>query len=226
MPDILTVLQNLPQTSAPADEAVVAADVARGHRAVRRRRQQRIGFTAAAVAVVAGVAVGAGQLGTTGNHQPTTAAGTGVTAAGMQMVDYTGEQPSGFKVTTVPDGWTVISSQPDEFVVAPPGRETGVGPSAGPSSGPAPVSYDGRIAVYMVGDGPGPSGSHPEKVDINGKPGKLGAFPKTKTSPDAHWLTFPSDHGTVVVQVPDSTGLSNDQILTFARGVTVTDAVR
>lgn len=225
MPDIMTVLQNLPQTSAPADEAVVAADVARGHRAVSRRRQQRIGFTAAAVAVVAGVAVGAGQLGTTANHQRTTA-GTDITAAGLQMVAYTGEQPSGFEVTTVPDGWTVISSQPYEFVVAPPGRETGGGPSAGPSSGPAPVFYDGRIAVYMVGDGPGPNASHAEKVDINGKPGKLGAFPKTKTSPDAHWLTFPSDHGTVVVQVPDSTGLSNDQILTFARGVTVTDAVR
>jgi len=29
-----------------------------------------------------------------------------------------------------------------------------------------------------------------------------------------------------VVQVPDSTGLSKDQIITFARGVTVTDAVR
>jgi len=59
-----------------------------------------------------------------------------------------------------------------------------------------------------------------------GDPPTLGTFPKTTTSPGAHWLTFPSDHGTVVVQIPDSTGLTNDQILTFARGITVTDAVR
>ena len=91
MPDIMTVLQNLPQTSAPADEAVVAADVARGHRAASRRRQQRIGFAAAAVAVLAGVAVGAGKLGTTVNHQHTTTAGTGIMAAGLRMVAYTGE---------------------------------------------------------------------------------------------------------------------------------------
>jgi len=226
MPDIMTVLQNLPQATAPADQAVVAADVARGHRAVSRRRQQRIGFTAAAVAVVAGVAVGAGQFGGTATPATTATGATHVTAASLKMVAFTGKQPAGFEVTTVPDGWTVISSQPYEFVVAPPGQETGGGPSAGPSTGPAPVFYDGRIAVYLVGDGPGPRASQTEKVDINGKPGKLGAFPKSATAPDAHWLTFPSDHGTVVVQVPDSTGLNNDQIITFARGITVTDAVR
>jgi hypothetical protein len=226
MPDIMTVLQNLPQATAPADEAVVAADVARGHRAVSRRRQQRIGFTAAAVAVVAGVAVGAGQLGSVPTPATTATGGATATAAGLKMVAFTGDQPAGFKVTTVPDGWTVISSQPYEFVVAPPGRETGGGPSAGPSTGPAPVFYDGRIAVYLQGDGPGPRASHTEKVDINGKQGTLGAFPKSSSGPDAHWLTFPSAHGTVVVQVPDSTGLSNDQILTFARGVTVTDAAK
>jgi hypothetical protein len=36
---------------------------------------------------------------------------------------------------------------------------------------------------------------------------------------------FPSDKGTVMVQVPDSTGLSNDQIVSFAEGITVTGAL-
>jgi hypothetical protein len=229
MPDMMDVLNNLPQAAAPADQAVVAADVARGHRAVRRRRQKRIGFVAAGAAAVAAVALGVGPLGTTVHHQPPSAKGSGVTtAAGIQLAAYSGEQPAGFQVTTVPAGWTVISSETYEFVVAPPGKETGGGPSTGPSpsSGPAPVFYDDRIAVYMLGDSPPPTDKHAEKVDINGAKGKLGSFPRSRTSPDSRWLTFPSKKGTVMVQVPDSTGLSHDQIVTFARGITVTDTAK
>jgi hypothetical protein len=228
MPDVMDILRNLPQAAAtpdvPADQAVVAADVARGHQAVSRRRQKRIGFAAAAVAAVAALAVGAGQLGPTADNQSTVAGSSGVNAAALQLVAYTGEQPAGFKVTTVPQGWTVISSNAFEFVVAPPGKETGGGPSAGPSTGPAPVMYDDRIAVFMLGDSPPPKDSHSENVNINGKEGKLGTFPKGRTSPDARWLMFPSDKGTVMVQVPDSTGLTNDQIVSFAEGISVTGA--
>lgn len=227
MPDVMDILRNLPQAAAsadvPADQAVVAADVARGRRAVSRRRQKRIGFAAAAAAAVAAFAVGAGQFGTAVDNKPTAAGSSGVPAAGPQLVAYTGEQPAGFKVRTVPQGWTVISSNEFEFVVAPPGKETGGGPSAGPSTGPAPVMYDDRIAVFMLGDSPVPKDSQSEKVDINGKEGRLGSFPKSRTSPDARWLMFPSDKGAVMVQVPDSTGLSNDQIVSFAEGITVTD---
>jgi hypothetical protein len=229
MPDVMDILRNLPQAAAsadvPADQAVVAADVARGHQAVSRRRQKRIGFAAAAVAAVAALAVGAGQLGTTVDNQSTVAGGSGVKTASPQLAAYTGKQPAGFTVRTVPDGWTVISSNEFEFVVAPPGKETGGGPSAGPSTGPAPVMYDDRIAVFMLGDSPVPKDPQSEKVNINGKEGKLGSFPKSRTSPDTRWLMFPSDKGTVMVQVPDSTGLSNDQIVSFAEGITVTGAL-
>ena len=67
-------------------------------------------------------------------------------------------------------------------------------------------------------------GSNSENVNINGKEGRLGTFPKGRTAPDARWLMFPSDRGTVMVQVPDSTGLTDDQIVSFAEGITVTGA--
>jgi hypothetical protein len=223
MPDVIDVLHNLPQTAAAhPDASTVTADLARGHQAVNRRRQKRIGFTAAAVAAVAVVAVGAGQLGTPTATPAAVAGGTSVPAPSVHLVAYVGDQPAGFTVSTVPDGWTVISSTEYEFVVAPPGKETGGGPSAGP----APVFYDDRIAVYLQNDAETLKlMKEPpiQSVDINGNKGKLGSAPKHQgeTSP-TRVLLYPSGKHTVVVQVPASTGLADDQILSFARGITVT----
>lgn len=219
MPDVIDILNNLPQNAAHPDADTVTADVARGHQAATRRRQKRIGFAAV-------VAVGAGQLGTPAPTRPTATGGAGVGTQAVRLVSYTGGQPDGFTVTTVPDGWTVISSTAYDFVVAPPGKETGGGPSAGPSTGPAPVFYDDRIAVYLQGDdGPPKLLNQPpvQTVDINGNKGKLGSAPKTpgETTP-SHILLYPSGKHTVVVQVPASTGLTDDQIVSFARGITVT----
>lgn len=212
MPDVTEILRNLP--AQPADETVVAADVARGHRAVTRRRQQRIGFTAAAVAAVAALSVGA----FTGSQTPAPPSVAGSQAtAGLSLVAYTGEQPAGFVVTTVPDGWTVISSNEYEFVVAPPGKEK----EAAPSSSQAPVMYDDRIAVFMTGEiGPNEK-LFVKTVDINGSEGRLYHFPADEQygSPELDAVTFPSAKGRITVQVPASTGLSADQILHFTEGV-------
>jgi hypothetical protein len=228
MPDVIDVLHNLPRTTTDAhpDASTVTADVARGHQAVNRRRQRRVGFTAAAVAAVAVAAIGAGHLGTPAATRSTAAGGASVPAPAVRLVAYTGGQPAGFTVSTVPDGWTVISSTAYDFVVAPPGKETGGGPSAGPSTGPAPVFYDDRIAVYLQGgDGAPKLLNEPpvQTVDINGNQGKLGSAPKHQgeASP-THILLYPSGKHTVVVQVPASTGLADDQIVAFARGITVT----
>ncbi|MDT5033621.1 MAG: hypothetical protein QOC94_3792 [Actinoplanes sp.] len=229
MPDVIDILHNLPQATAAVrtDVSIVTADLARGHQAVTRRHRKRVGFAAAAVAAIAVVAVGAGQLGTPANTRPTAAGGSSVPAPAVHLAAYAGDQPPGFIVTTVPDGWTVLSSNEGEFVVAPPGQETGGGPSTGPSTGPQPVEYTDRIAVYLHNDAePAPTlMKEPavKTVDINGNKAKLGSAPKHQgeTSP-TRMLLYRSGKNSVVVQVPASTGLDDDQIIFFARGITVT----
>ncbi|TDB81937.1 hypothetical protein, partial [Micromonospora sp. KC721] len=128
MPDVMDVLRTLPHAVTPDQTSpdVVTADVARGHRALTRRRQRRLAFSGAAVALVATVALGAGQIGGTGGA-PTRVAegpGTSTNTSRLQLVAYTGTQPVGFEVSTVPEGWKVVSSDKSSFIVTPPGGDT------------------------------------------------------------------------------------------------------
>jgi hypothetical protein len=102
---------------------------------------------------------------------------------------------------------------------ADPGQDT-----APPEPGHA-VSLKGRISVSLEGLSKLPEDSPVTKVDVNGRTGELG-FPwetEGKLS-DTRWLIFPEASGRkVLVQVPGELGLSDDQIVRFARGITVTD---
>ncbi|MFC8845637.1 MULTISPECIES: hypothetical protein [unclassified Micromonospora] len=222
MPDVMDVLRALPSavTPDPTSPDLVAGDVARGHRALTRRRRQRFAWSSAA-AVVAVAVVGAGQLG--GTTTTTTAAEgpvpTATQAMRLQLVAYTGAQPVGFEVSTVPEGWQVVSSDRSMFVVAPPGWQT-----APPAPGRA-VSLQGQISVSLQSLSRLPEGTPVTQVDVNGRAGQLG-FPweaEGKLS-DIRWLIFPDASGRkVLVQVPGALGLGDDQIVRFAEGVTVTD---
>ncbi|MDG4816215.1 hypothetical protein O7628_11960 [Micromonospora sp. WMMD956] len=222
MSDVMDVLRTLPGAVTPdrTDPDVVAGDVARGHRALTRRRRQRFAWSGVAVAAVAVAVVGVGQFGgatptTTAAHGP---APTGTQAVRLRLVAYTGAQPVGFKVSTVPQGWQVVSSDRSMFVVTPPGQ-----PTAPPGPGRA-VSLQGSIAVSLQSLSRLPEGAPVTRVEVNGRAGQLG-FPweaKGKLS-DIRWLIFPDASGRqVLVQVPAALGLGDDQIVRFAEGVTVT----
>jgi hypothetical protein len=209
MPDVQDVLRSLSHTvdAGPAGPEIVAGDVARGHHAVRHRRRQRFAFAfAGAFVAVAAVLVGIGI--------PTTGSDTR-----LELAAYTGDQPAGFKVSTVPDGWQVVSSDQSSFVVAPPGADT-----SAPGAGEA-VSVKDKITVSLQALSSFPEKSPTRAVDINGKAGQLGHPLETldKLS-DTRWLVFPGDTGSnVQVQVPASGELNDDQIVAFAEGITVTD---
>jgi hypothetical protein len=223
MPDLMDVLRNLPQavTPSPAGPEVVAADVARGHHAVTRRRRQRITLSGAAVAVVAAVAVGAVQMGQQSSGPVTAAGGDSATVQStrLQLVAYTGEQPKGFKVNTVPDGWQVISDDASAFVVAPPGQDV-----SQPKPGHA-FSVADRIAVSLQGLTSFDKNQQVKNVDINGEEGQIGFARESEgKDSDTRWLMFPDASGRrVLIQIPASVNLTDDQLVSFARGISVTD---
>jgi hypothetical protein len=223
MRDLTDILRDLPQavTPGPTDPQVVAADVARGRRAVTRRR---LAFSGAAAVVVAAVALGIAQLGQQPGGPVTAVGGGGATvrSARLQLVAYTGEQPKGFRVRAVPDGWQVISDDASSFVVAPPGQDVGQ-----PAPGRA-FSVADRIAVSLQGLTRFGKDQQVHKVNINGREGQIGFAQEAggRTS-DTRWLTFPDAEGRrVLVQVPASVDLTNDQMVSFARGISVTDQAR
>ncbi|MDG4832014.1 hypothetical protein O7627_22285 [Solwaraspora sp. WMMD1047] len=221
MPDVVDVLRTLPQTVTPdrTSPEMVAADVARGQRALTRRRRQRFAFSGAAVAAVAAVAVGAGQLGQPAGAPTAGTTGTGPTAQTLRLVAYTGTQPVGFEVSTVPQGWQVISSDTSMFVVMPSGQDPA------PAAPGSAVSLRGRISVSLESLSRLPDDSPVTQVDINGRTGRLGSPWETPGEPsDTRWLIFPVASGQrVLVQVPGELGLRDDQIVRFAEGITVTD---
>lgn len=215
MSDILDVLRTLPQ-AAQTGRDVVAADVARGHRALARRR---LAFSGAAVVVATAAAVGAGQLILPGGASTTEGSSPRTQASRLQLVAYTGAQPAGFQVSTVPEGWRVVSSDRSMFVVSPPGQDA---PAPAPG---AAVSVRGQITVSLQSLSRLPAESPVTKVDVNGRAGELG-FPEETPGKlsDLRWLIFPDGAGRkVLIQVPGRLGLSDDQIVRFAEGVTVTD---
>jgi len=220
-PDVIEALRNLPP-AAPASPDIVAADLERGHRAVTARRRRRLALSGAAAAVITVVAVGAVRFGPPATSPPPTASGTSSATVRLTLVDYLGDQPVGFKVTTVPQGWTVTSSDPSAFVVAPPGVTV-----ASPRPG-APVSVQHQIMVSLRASTTFPAQTSTEEVDVNGRPGRIGHPLASATElSDTTWLMFPDDAGhTVQVQVPASTNLTESQIVRFAGGITVTGQAR
>ncbi|MGH3246953.1 MAG: hypothetical protein ACRDOI_12170 [Trebonia sp.] len=226
MQDIVDALRTLPQAvpPGPVGPEAAAADVARGHRALSRQRHHRIAFSGAAVAVVAAVGVAvalpAGVGSTTNPAAAGSPAATQVTK--VQLEAYTGTQPVGFRVSTVPTGWQVISSDRSSFVVAPPGASASQPDPVGGGQG---VSFVGRIAVMLQGQSTMPSHSPLTKVNVNGREGLLGFAEGGTGASRYRWLIFPDAEGhKVLVQIPASVGLANSQIVRFAQGITVTGA--
>jgi hypothetical protein len=217
MRDVQDMLATLPHavTPGPAGADVVAADVARGHQAMKRKRRRRFAGLGAATAAVAAVAVAVIPPAHLGRPAPgVSAGGSSVTAhtTKVRLVAYTGAQPAGFTVSTVPAGWQVIASDDYSFVVAPPGAPVS-----------QPDSFVGRIVVMLQGMSEFSSDSHVTQVTVNGREGQLGLTADGNTATGSKWLIFPDAAGhKVLVQVPTSLGLTDAQIVSFAQGITVT----
>ncbi len=218
MSDIEQLLRQTARSSevTPSPD-VVEADILRGRTAWRHRRRRRavwssVGSTVAA-AVVVGSAIVVGGVGGSDGAGESPAAGpekapSQAPNSGVHLVAYNGEQPNGFIVDLVPEGWYIqIPDHPQySLTIAPEGDTT------------SPDAFAGKLVVMLQSKdvGPGvPQGGDP--VEVNGRPGVVSA------GGDADLLTYDYGNGIYVdVQAWRNLGWTNEQLVAFAEGVTVT----
>jgi hypothetical protein len=186
------------------------ADVARGRRALRRRRLFRSAgasaFTVAALA--AAITYGASNDNGSPAGTTTTATGTSAPAAvATQLVAYQGAQPKGFTIDKVPAGWVVQGVNQAALTIAPKGL-----------ADKNPDSFVGKIAIMLqsADDHSTPTGT---SIQIGGKPGVINT-PEDPGNTKNLWVKEPNGIW-LQVQIWDASGWSNAAIVEFGAGIHV-----
>jgi hypothetical protein len=201
----------------PTREQVVA-DLARGQKALRRRRtlQAAAGsaFAVAAVAAAVIAGTGASPAGTpsapqAGGERPATSAPQSV---GTKLVAYQGAQPKGFTLDKVPDGWELQGADDHGIVIAPKGFED-----------KNPNSFAGKIMAQLQEFAPNEDLKGKE-VTVNGSTGLL---TKMLDQTDGSALFVKLGEGRwMVVQVWDGLGWGEKEVLEFASGIHVDESAK
>jgi hypothetical protein len=176
------------------------ADLRRGRRALRRRR---IAGATCAAAVVGVAGVGVTSLLEPAGQETDVTAHEDLDA--IMLVAYSGDQPSGYDVELIPDGWEIQGASPQYLVIAPIGAED-----------QDANSFVGKLLVMLRSESDtGPPFGH--EIPVGDRLGYL------NPQPEATILTYEDAAGNwVQVQVPSVLGWSDEQIADFAAGVTVT----
>jgi hypothetical protein len=218
-----SALSDLPGRDARVDPA---ADLVRGRRLLRRRRQRLAGLAGVTAAVLCGVLVPLALPGSAPSHRPAPVAVTthpqpshsqpGHTAAPAQqihqikLVAWVGTQPSGYRVNWMPKAWVVQGSTPFALVMAPPDDKD-----------KSPDSYLGKLVVMLQSrDATAPPADWANQP-VNGRPGKF------DVQGDTQILTFKIASGQwVVVQAPVSLGWDSAELAKFGGGVQVLAAAQ
>jgi hypothetical protein len=221
-----------PVTRPSASQA--EADLARGRRALRRRRagQLAAGSAFAVTALAAAIALGNDYSGSSPATQvaapPPSVTDSTTTGVAPRLVAYNGNQPKGFTIDKVPEGWEIQGVDRSSLTLAPKGmadRDF--------------HHFVGKIAVMLQSwdEHSVPAGI---PVQVGDKPGVLvvdkgGSGPRTlptaNASAIAHdgatlWVKLPSGVH-LQVQVWEGLGFSQDAIVELAAGIHVQpDAVR
>jgi hypothetical protein len=200
------------------------ADLGRGRRARRKLRRR---YAVVAGGVVAGtvvaVAAGASWMSPVTSAGPAPAAGTvavdrasAPAGRGVRLTTYLGEQPHGFSIDTVPDGW-VIQKVANHTVVLAPGDAVEA----------KPPYYLGEIVIFLKRDDRRrpPAG---DAVKVGASDGVLVRnIPAESVSPagDTGWTLWieQPDRGYALVWSTPGVGLSADQMIEIGRGLRVHD---
>lgn len=186
----------------------VEDDLARARRLLRRRTRNRMmagGTAVAVVAVAASVPIMSGGPGASGarataGSRPATAPGT----AGIRLVEYTGAQPPGYTVKTIPDHWVIQGSTPFALTIAP-----------ATASNKNPDVFIGKLVIsqesFDTSDTQGLT-----KTEVQGRVAYYGVHDAIASlvieQTPGRWL---------VVQAPTSLGWTQQQEAQFGAGVTI-----
>lgn len=222
MTDLETLLSNAGQHPGPSDPALVDADVARGRRALTHRRMRRTGTRSL---LVGALAVGSfAVVHTQGSHPATTAAkapATVVTKAttvvtkpvapkslAIQLVAYTGTQPEGYTVDSVPSGWEIQGVNNYNLNIVP------IGFSDHDLS-----SFEGKIVVMLLSHDAKPlTPADGDQVAVGSGTGIVSSFDRK----DGLQLGYEDANGhQVMIQAPLSLHWTDAQLGRFAAGVHV-----
>lgn len=241
MADIEQLLHHAGRSYDTAPSAdVVEADVRRGRAAIIRRRRRRIVWSTAAstvalAAIVSGILLGgsppaarttppraqsrqtspphtqgSGHRRAPGREHPSRhRQGSGHKQwPAIRLVAYTGQQPAGFTVDQAPQGWYI---QPQDhasytLTIAPDGDTT------------SSDAFTNKLVVMLL------SSSVPQKLPSDGSPVQVNGQPGViSDGSPATVLTYRYPDGRYVqIQAWDNLGWSDDQLVHFAEGVTVT----
>jgi hypothetical protein len=209
MTDVTNRLAELGKTRiGPAPTSAIEGDLARGQLALRRRHR-RAGTAALSLAVAAtgGVAWFTSARSNGGHRTPTVAAPSG--ALKLKLVDYVGQEPRGFHIGIIPQGYDLDlqASTPDKVVIAPTG-----------DADKDPDSFVGKVAITAedASEYSGLSTLGNQSVTIAGNPGRVG---DDGTATQVWWQV---DNIIIDVQCWDTIGLTHDQLFNFANGVSTT----
>lgn len=229
MNDLTDLLASLGATGNDLpSRATVAADLSRGRAARRRSRMRMGGGVSVAALALAGTGLYFGVSGTAPAHHHNQIASAqhhhetvpnrrhetaGPKRLKIKLVNFSGQDPQGFTIKSVPQGFGLQeqASNGHEFVLAPPGADK------------SPDSFAGKLVVTAeAGSELGKWQTFGQRsVTINGSQARIG---------DDHTATqlwFTVGHGVVVdVQAWDTIGLTDQQLIDFANGVTTTSALQ
>jgi len=207
MMDLQDRLGRIAGQAVPATSAQIEADLARGRRALRRRRTlQRAGASVFAVAALTAVVAYGAADHSAGGAAPPSAAGSRAVVA-TDLVAYTGTQPKGFTIDKVPAGWEIQGVDAFALTIAPVD-----------ASDKDPNVFTGKIAVMLqsTDDKSTPAGA---AVQVGDNPGVLATAQGTDHGKNL-WVKEP-DGGYLLVQIWDAGGWSQDKIVEFGAGIHV-----
>jgi hypothetical protein len=213
MTDVIDSLADLGKSPiGPPPVSAVEGDLVRGRSALRRG-QRRAGAAALSLAVAVGGGVALfTSAGSNGGHRPPTVA-TPSGSLKIKLVDYVGQEPQGFHIGIVPQGYDLDlqASTPFEVVIAPTG-----------DADKNPDSFVGKVAITAedVSNYGALSSLGNQSVTIGSNPGRIG---DDGTATQVWWQV-----GGIVIDVQawDTIGLTHDQLVSFANSVSTTSQLQ
>ena len=154
------------------------------------------------------IAVNAGDDPASTTAGPSSSAPSRNQGSTVDLVAYTGAQPEGFELATVPEGYVLQGSDAFVLTLAKPGDTT------------HPLNFENKVVIMLESQDAAQRLGAGRDVTVNGEPGKLdGRSDETRT------LRYFQGEHLVLVQVWEGIGLTDDQIVEMAEGITVTSAV-